>query len=203
MYQHVEPEEEVETTDAGKQRMKKIERLKFKKTLDAKVAYMLQRKKELCGEEYNWGAAGGLDEEMEREFILALLQRQGIEAIDGVRMAEMELPLLETHIGIKEGTRDPPKAEPAGKPWVVKIKDPADLRKMYMDQVFQPDILMPTIPLSVAIDSEMKEALELAERQNRPKPELTEDEELMRQRDWDDWKDENPKGSGNKMNNVS
>jgi len=197
------PEEEDNITDAGKLRMRKIERLKFSKTLDAKIVYLLERKKELCGEEYNWGTAGALDEEKERELIISLTQRTAIEAIDNIASAESELPLLEMRRGIQEGLIPAPKKEEPMKPWIVSIKDPTELRRMYMEQVFQPDILMPTISIADAADFELEQALELAEKQNRPKPVLTEEEEDMKKRNWDDWKDDNPKGWGNKQTNIS
>jgi len=198
----VDTSEEAEK-DQGKKRDIKIARHKELKKLTEKVNYLFSRKKDLCGDEYNWGKAGALDEEAERDLMLALIRRTAITILNNVPLAEEEIPLLEMRSGIREGTiAAPTPAKNTRKPWCVKIKDPTELRQMYLDQVFQPDINMPTIPLSVAVDQEIEEALELRARQDAPKPELTEEEQEYKDRNWDDWKEDNPKGSGNTMANI-
>jgi len=81
-------------------------------------------------------------------------------------------------------------------------------------QVFQPSWNQPTMSLQEYAEMEMKMAEEreergrAAERKRKEKEENeTEEErderEAMEKRKWDNWKDDNPKGSGNKMVNTA
>jgi immunoglobulin-binding protein 1 len=88
-------------------------------------------------------------------------------------------------------------------------------------QVFRPGWNQPTMSLEELADREVKAAIERDERQKEAEAEnenaprryedlirdgLEDNSELVNasaklDRDWDDWKDENPRGSGNKMTN--
>lgn len=87
-------------------------------------------------------------------------------------------------------------------------------RETIRSQVFQPGYALPTMSLAEYADQELKDALERQERQNN-EPDLPKryeqleqkgledddalvEEAVYRDRSWDDWKDANPKGSGNK-----
>ena len=85
-------------------------------------------------------------------------------------------------------------------------------------QVFQPGWRQPTMTLEELAEIELKDALERQERSKNAKgPDkkyaqleeegLEDDEELVdkatvRDRAWDDWTDENPKGIGNKAGKL-
>lgn len=87
-------------------------------------------------------------------------------------------------------------------------------RETIQSQVFQPGYRLPTMSLEEFADQELKDALERQEREkNAPEApkrydQLEEagledddklvDEAIYRDRSWDNWKDANPRGAGNK-----
>merc|ERR1711957_476462 len=117
------------------------------------------------------------------------------------------------------GPRTPPPA--AEKPWIVQIQDKAECTRLYKEMVFQCPHSQPTMTLDECADIEMAqmrektEAKSSAERHQQYEEddrwlcgdrqgarEADEEEhKTYKDRNWDDWKDENPWGSGNKMAN--
>ena len=91
-----------------------------------------------------------------------------------------------------------------------------NLRELYRSKVFGPRHTLPTISIYDAADIEIKQAIELEKasfeakknKENDQKNILSheysieEENEQMNQRQWDDWKDENPKGIGNTRKNI-
>lgn len=210
--------------DAATKRTEKIERHKRSKELDAKAAYLFEQKRKAVGDEYQWGAGGNFDEEMERDLVLALLGRAVAACAENISSAYQELPLLEMMMARGGPSAKPPKREPpAEKPWVVKIQDKHELTRMYHEMVFQCPFAQPTMSLAEAADIEMEqmrsqeERKSITERRQRyddddrwyggdrygSKEDYDDDKAAYKARDWDDWKDEHPRGSGNKMRNVS
>mmetsp|Transcript_122443 Transcript_122443/g.261258 ORF Transcript_122443/g.261258 Transcript_122443/m.261258 type:complete len:256 (-) Transcript_122443:112-879(-) len=211
--------------DAASKRDEKIARHKRSKELDAKAAYLFGRKREVSGDEFHWGAGGAFDEDMERDLILALLGRAVARAAEDIASAEQELPLLEMMMARGGPGAGPPPREPppAEKPFIVRIQDKAELMRLYKEMVFQCPFEQPTVTLAEAADADMAQMREreaekaMHERQIRAEEDdrwwsgdrygRREDEEdeqkTYKDRDWDDWKDEHPYGSGNKMANVS
>merc|ERR1711974_316230 len=102
------------------------------------------------------------------------------------------------------------------KPFILRIQDKAELMRIYKDMVFQCPFEQPTISLAEAADAEMAEMQERewwkrdAERRAQAEQDerwyggdrwgTREDDEeehaTYKARDWDDWKDEHPYGSG-------
>jgi immunoglobulin-binding protein 1 len=211
--------------DPKSKRDEKIDRYKRTKELDEKVAYLFKKKREVLGDEFQWGFGSTFDEEMERDLILALLGRAVATAAEDVASAEQELPLLEMMAarggpGAAPPERPPPSSE---KPFIVRIQDKAELMKLYKEMVFQCPYELPTMTLAEAAEIEMEQMREKQERQasqqwhtqveeddrwlhgdrQGAREEEEEDRKVYKDRDWDDWKDANPWGSGNKMNNIS
>mmetsp|Transcript_43694 Transcript_43694/g.103135 ORF Transcript_43694/g.103135 Transcript_43694/m.103135 type:complete len:360 (-) Transcript_43694:147-1226(-) len=210
----------------AQKREEKIARYKRCKELDEQVSRLFERKKELKGDEWSWGASGGFDEESERDLIIALLKRSVSRCVEQIALTQEELPMLEIMAARGGPDAPPPKREKPpldSKPWCIRIQDKAELQKLYLEQVFQPDIPMPTISIAEAAEAEIQE---MQEREQREKDfnfrqqyaehtrwyggdrygsqEQYEDEQKdYKDRSWDDWKDENPRGSGNKMANVA
>eukprot|EP00930_Biecheleria_cincta_P062509 TRINITY_DN47983_c0_g1_i1.p1 TRINITY_DN47983_c0_g1~~TRINITY_DN47983_c0_g1_i1.p1 ORF type:complete len:389 (+),score=99.23 TRINITY_DN47983_c0_g1_i1:91-1167(+) len=212
-----------EALDVASKRDEKIARHKRCKELDNKVAFLFGKKREVLGDEYQWGAGSSFDEEMERDLILALLKRAVASVPDSISSAEQELPLLEIMIargGPGKGPRELPP--PAEKPFFCKIQDRAELERMYREMVFQCPYTLPTMSIEEAAEIEMAEAqerdAERAERQRYQQAEEAdrywsgdrygakedddEDRQLYKDRDFDAFKDEHPWGSGNKMGNI-
>ena len=90
------------------------------------------------------------------------------------------------------------------------MNDP-NFRKDIESKVFQPGHSLPTVSLNDFADNEMKMAAQMQEQQAEAErmAKLEEDEDsdkeevnerkVKKDRAWDDWKDENEKGAGNKM----
>eukprot|EP00927_Polykrikos_kofoidii_P050606 TRINITY_DN4449_c0_g1_i1.p1 TRINITY_DN4449_c0_g1~~TRINITY_DN4449_c0_g1_i1.p1 ORF type:complete len:414 (+),score=109.34 TRINITY_DN4449_c0_g1_i1:60-1244(+) len=210
--------------DPASKREEKIARLKRCKELDEKTAYLFEKKKAAIGDEFQWGSGGAFDEEMERDLILALLRRAVATAADNIGSAQQEIPMLEIMMARGGPGAPPPKKPPAPveKPFVMRIQDKAELMKIYKDMVFQNPHAQPTMTLAEAAEIEMQEANERqqrdaqrglrmqAEQETRwyggdrygTQEEEEEDQATHKARDWDDWKDEHPWGSGNKMANI-
>lgn len=161
---------------------------------------------------------------MERDLVLALLGRAVAQAADDISSAEQELPLLEMMAaqgGPGQAKKAPP--QPAEKPWIVRLQDKAECTKLYQEMVFQCPYQLPTMTLAEAADIEMEEMRERTEAKSSferrqqyddddrwlcgdrqgAQEDFEEERKIYKDRDWDDWKDDHPWGSGNKNNNVS
>jgi immunoglobulin-binding protein 1 len=214
-----------ESLPQAKKREEKIARFRRSKEFDDKCAYYFAKKKRDVGDEFQWGSYGGtFDEEMERELILSLLRSSVIKSLENLGSAQRELPMLEM-LAARGGLNAPPPKVPPPEPtepWIMRIRNKAELDQLYRQQVFQPSIPLPTMTLAEAAEYEMadmRRRQELEEQKKRASAaEVTErwfdgdrygaqedfEDELKadKARDWDDWKDDNPKGSGNRMANV-
>lgn len=94
--------------------------------------------------------------------------------------------------------------------WSMKL-DRTMIRSIMQENVFRPDISMPTITLDEFARMEYERALRSKTEtayQNRDseddfyvKQRMEELEQEEKDRNWDDWKDDNPRGSGNKLVN--
>ncbi|KAH8584109.1 uncharacterized protein ELE39_000397 [Cryptosporidium sp. chipmunk genotype I] len=89
-------------------------------------------------------------------------------------------------------------------------------RENYYSRVFGPSHTLPTISIAEAADMELKEALEqektsnIARKNKEERDQIIHDKEYSKEeeedelkaRSWDDWKDLNPKGHGNTIRNC-
>lgn len=200
-------DEQSSTTDPAKLRTLKIEALKKKQEFKEKIDALFSRAPKPDSE--NASVFPGLDDEDVRELVLLLLKSAVIESKEQSHLAKTELPFLERfneekNNPTKSTTKPEPKAA-ASKPFVLRINDPIELRKLYLNKVFQPFHELPTISLAECAEIEMAQDLAIgANTTTKAKDEETSEneEEEMKARAWDDWKDHNPKGSGNTMKNV-
>lgn len=212
--------------DAASLREEKIGRYRRGKELDQKVEYLFSKKKEALGDDLRWGHDGSFDEDMERELILALLGRAAASAVDNMLSALQELPMLEMMMargGLSASAPASSSKLPAEKPFIIRIQDKAELMRIYREMVFECPFARPTMTLEEAADIEMAQAREATDHKNvmqarqsyedhdrwyggdryGSKEDDDDEKKTYKDRDWDDWKDEHPWGSGNKMANVS
>ncbi|EPR63823.1 TAP42 family protein [Toxoplasma gondii GT1] len=204
-----------------------VARAKFEKEVDTKIAALLRKRREAArrGRTEDGDPVDGIDEEEERAFWASLLSRAAAETVTQMGLILREQPLLSMRMqdeGQRRGgleTSDsrmhPSRAaqssgESARKPWVYTIKDRTDLRRLYREKVFTPGHNLPSMSLAecAAIEMEME-----VNQIGAAKPKVVEEystaqaqaereeEKELEERAWDDWKDDNPKGSGNKMRN--
>lgn len=210
-------------TDSATKREEKIARYKRSKELDSKAAFLFNKKKEVFGDEFQWGSGSAFDEDMERDLILALLGRAVATVADNIVSAEQELPLLEM-MAARGGPGAPPLPAPPvqDKPWMVHIQDKSELTKLYKEMVFQCPYALPTVTLAEFAEAEMAQMQRTKEEKSNheriaayeaddrwwggdrdgAREAAEEEQKTYKDRDWDDWKDEHPYGSGNKMANV-
>ncbi|CAD7926319.1 unnamed protein product [Amoebophrya sp. A120] len=221
---------EEESRDAARMREAKISRFRRDKSLEEKVDYFFARVAKMGSEEDAW-TGGGIDEDMARTCILNMLRRGVLHCIEEITGAKRELPMLEMFSARKNAppSFQGPDAEQKKRPWQISIRDPSELKKLFQDAVFQPDIPMPTVTLAEYADYEMaKLADQKFEKDQKVVQEFQEknlsisnrydddsataeyraereeeDRKEAKQRAWDDWVDFNPKGSGNKNKNTS
>ncbi|PHJ15538.1 tap42 family protein [Cystoisospora suis] len=214
--------------DPAARRDELISRAKFEKQADAAITALLKRRRNMALREeaqHEDTGPGGLDEEDERDLWKSVLSKAAADAVTQMELVARELPLLRMHLknrsqsGPGDGSEardrriraeEASAAPPTKKPWVYTIKDRSDLRNLYRDKVFTPGHNLPTMSLAecAAIEMEMevnqigapktKVVEEYATAQSRIE---REDEKERQERAWDDWKDDNPRGSGNKMRN--
>merc|ERR1719375_2521745 len=53
-----------------------------------------------------------------------------------------------------------PPPDPDKKPWILQINDKSELHKLYLQQVFQPDVPLPTMTLAECAEIEMQQVEE-------------------------------------------
>merc|ERR1712113_248055 len=155
---------------------------------------------------------------MERDLVLALLSRAVAACAENIASAEQELPLLEMMMARGgPGAAPPPRrVEENEKPFILRIQDKAELMRLYQEMVFQCPFAAPTMTLGECADIEMEQQREQRVRKESYERQAAaeddqrwwsgdrqgareDDEDLQKtykDRDWDDWKDEHPWGSG-------
>eukprot|EP01105_Mastigella_eilhardi_P009908 TRINITY_DN2325_c0_g1_i3.p1 TRINITY_DN2325_c0_g1~~TRINITY_DN2325_c0_g1_i3.p1 ORF type:complete len:224 (+),score=59.72 TRINITY_DN2325_c0_g1_i3:375-1046(+) len=149
-------------------------------------------------------------EEIDRECILALILCCAINAASQLRMVQQELEMLESVEKMKAtGTfqkrwDEEHKLPPNPRRPVTILPTPSAQRMALHERVFQPGYSLPTMTSEEALRLELSQGNAIAK--SGPKHESDEedsdrdqdnDDKLKKARDWDDWKDENPRGSGN------
>ncbi|UKJ87671.2 hypothetical protein MACJ_000109 [Theileria orientalis] len=165
------------------------------------------------------------NEEVYRNTILDILKLFSIQSINHLNAIKMEIPFLELRERNKIAfSKDKVKTSaPTTKPWFLHIDnnsklDPSVVQSLYKKMVFLPGHNLPTISLDecARIEMEMdvktigckgagvkrKDSAELLEdkldEQESEKSSVCTDDA----REWDDWKDDHPKGQGNKEVNI-
>ncbi|CBZ55772.1 hypothetical protein NCLIV_061980 [Neospora caninum Liverpool] len=166
-----------------------------------------------------------LDSLPSAEFACASVEGSALLSPKCMGLIIRELPLLTMRLQDEERRRggsetsdsrlhqpraSPVPGEASRKPWVYTIKDRSDLRRLYREKVFTPGHNLPTMSLAecAAIEMEM-EVNQIGAAKPKVVEQYTtaqarvarEEAKELEERAWDDWKDDNPRGSGNKMTN--
>jgi len=144
-----------------------------------------------------------------RDDILKMLEYFTLKASNDTRFVNDEIELLrlkpdDARMNVQAVPNDGKKL------WSMKL-DRTLIRSMIQKEVFRPDISMPRVSLEEFARMEYQRALERSTGKPSQHPESDDDaysreriEELQEEKKnrlWDDWKDENPRGSGNKLVN--
>jgi len=143
-----------------------------------------------------------LEEESEREQSILLLNISIYHALDSRGLIKQELEILDYMIKTKQQGLTLPQPEkydnePPFKTFVI------DTRSHVKQNVFKPAWIQPTMSIEQAGEIEKKIAEEQAQKQKQSearkmkKESDDEEEDIIKKREWDDWSDDNPRGSGN------
>ncbi|EQC28060.1 hypothetical protein SDRG_14154 [Saprolegnia diclina VS20] len=163
-----------------------------------------------------------IDEDLEREFLFRFIQVAVLKSMEDQLAIANEMEMLETMVqmaklhtdSVLDAAETKPPVQGQGIE-VTHINPKMEMkREVIQGRVFQPGHRLPTMSLEELADQELADALDRQERQkNAPEgprriEQLIEDgeednialveEATYRDRSWDDWKDANPKGIGNK-----
>eukprot|EP00743_Colponemidia_sp_Colp-15_P005861 GILK01006300.1.p1 GENE.GILK01006300.1~~GILK01006300.1.p1 ORF type:complete len:334 (+),score=65.21 GILK01006300.1:42-1004(+) len=192
--------------DPGARRTDKIARMKRGRELDAKLKALSQRKhkeSEMEEEGLKWFA----DEETEREFVITWLQSCVRQTVEYLEQLEQEMEMLQHSLRIKRGDIPDPRSDPAARqpPRPMKVVTINNPRELYKAQVFA-DVtkwlqLMELDEINRAEQAMamMAKSTPTIEEQVDSEDESVIDAKQLKARNWDDWKDDHPKGDGNKM----
>eukprot|EP00873_Tetraselmis_striata_P025439 jgi/Tetstr1/445703/TSEL_003502.t1 len=216
---HAGAEERV-PMDPTSARAAKIARFKREKALKAQLEELARRRMAgmraaaLADDDEDGGDASGgagMDEEDERVAWVAQIELAVLRALDARRHLAQEAELLAHAVALPPGERAVPRP-PAPPELVAELRKVAgSLGAQERDRaraaVFRPGHSLPTMSLRElgemeAADAMRRQASEAeAEAAAAAQAAVCEEgeceEEVRRQRAWDDWADENPRGAGN------
>jgi len=150
------------------------------------------------------------DSEYERKISLLFIESQAIRAIDNINALKREIEILQ-HMSMlieKNGGQLPPPSpapepRPPTKPIVI-----TDTKQFIKDNAFKPGFNLPTVSIEEAGEIDYQDMLRREERQKAAEAKKnqklvrefgddSDEEEVKKERDFDDYKDEHPRGSGN------
>lgn len=198
---------DVEGMNPGDRRMMKIERYKREKRVKEKLVGIYGVLKR--------GDADA-DEEIMREGLCLVMGSVVRDGLDMLGECEEEKRILEYAVRFQREGREPPKPEPrkptgiGGLPANFVI---TDKREQLRSEVFRPSHSLPTYTVEEWGEIEARRMLEASKKQKESEAakaavKENEDEdandniadrETYKAREWDDWKDEHNKGSGNTL----
>jgi len=144
------------------------------------------------------------DEDKEREYLQMMLSYYAFAALRELNLINQEIPLLEMHAQAS-------LSSPEKKPLPAEPKRTLTQREEMIQGVFR-FVNPPTMSIEEAGEIEYQLMLQkqaeqhkkgLKNRHSDEEEERCDDDDaadLKKKRDWDDWKDDNPRGWGNRMN---
>lgn len=144
-----------------------------------------------------------------RQDVVNTLEYFGISCQNDLGFVEKELLILS--VDRSDSGSVPTETDNRCSPWTLKL-DQTNIKAFLASQVFKPDITMPSMSLREFAALECKR-LE-AQSSSIGSPPSVDDEGYYRSlrradeaaerkaRRWDDWKDDNPRGFGNKLGNI-
>jgi len=146
------------------------------------------------------------EDETLRSFTLLLLDIAIRKSIENYFAVKEEIEMLENVINIKQksgGKLPTPKEKPPQFKNFILLPNKRDQLKR---DVFKPNYPLPTMTVEEWAEEEMR--LGLMPSPNDPKPQKSndkdsdneeeDDQKTLKARNWDDWKDDHPRGEGNK-----
>lgn len=212
--------ERLESKQFTLSRDEKVGRFKLQREMEKKLEEVQRRRQEKEGEE---DAEDDL-EDLEREQLMTFIQLSVIKSMEEQASINQEKEMLESMLKMNaaapkqdlfsEAHRPPPPPQGQGIE-VTRINPQMEMRRETIRSgVFKPGHRLPTMSLEEYADREVADAMERQKREEeaptgpRRYEQLVEDgdeddaalveEAAYKDRAWDDWKDANEKGIGNK-----
>ncbi|KAN0050049.1 hypothetical protein ACTA71_003149 [Dictyostelium dimigraforme] len=203
-------------SDPVNRRNELISRHKRNKEIKEKLAYTIKKRMELLkaagkdSSEIEESDTG--DEELDRQFSMLLINEAVFKAIGLLETIEVELPMLQQVEVIKEqngGVVPPPKLSSKGS-GIGNFQILPDGRRIALDRVFRPSHILPTMTPQEGAEWDMhhggmvkgkggKESESKEKTDEELDAEDDDDEKLREKRNWDNYKEDNPKGWGNSL----
>ncbi|CEG47156.1 tor signaling pathway regulator [Plasmopara halstedii] len=204
-------------------RDEKIKRFKLQSDMEKKLQEVIKRRKSKL-DENDCGQGQDDMEDIEREQLLTFIQLSVVKSMEEQASLHQERDMLESMLKLNEASdekdlfsekhRPPPPLQNQGIK-ITRINSQMEMqREIIRSSVFKPGHRLPTMTLEEYADREAAEAIERQKsekdvpqgprRYDQLKEDGDEDDEKLveeatyRDRAWDDWKDANEKGIGNK-----
>jgi len=194
------------TANAENKREEKIRRFRREKDINQLLQNLLQEKlKKGIDEEHED------DSDFERKTSILILENQSIKTIDSLSTLNQEIEIIihmitemEKNGGVMPAVSRPAEPRPPRPPIII-----TDPRQIVRDNVFKPGWNLPTVSIEQAAEIDYQDMIERDTRQKEAERKKSqklvkeygddeeEAEELKKTRDFDDFKDQNPRGSGN------
>ncbi|CAK0786976.1 hypothetical protein CVIRNUC_010192 [Coccomyxa viridis] len=207
----------VQRIDAATRRAQKIQRFQLVKAIKAELDGLKMqdvrssRLRRMQHEDGEAAQSQGVDEDSERETWLNQIALASLRAADRLSSIQQELGVLRHAVSLPEDERAKPAPVQAPPPELMASlqQAAAALRLGQAEQmraaVFRPSHILPTVTLAEQAEREMAAAGRASEAQARADAaraaakaaDKDGEQETLRQRAWDDWKDNNPRGAGN------
>lgn len=187
-----------------------ISRAKREKEAKGRMEALVKRKLEALNRQKDEDHTDNDLDEVERELVLTELVFSANKVFSEVRMIKKEEEMLEQIAEMRARGVEPedfkPKepTRPQNPPYTIFKDKKGELRA----QVFRPHWIPPTVSIEEAGMIDMQYAVQGGGEQSAKKEESSDEEDpdddevWRKKREWDVWKDANPRGSGNKMGNL-
>lgn len=184
------------------QRQAKIERYRQKKELEAKLADVRRAVD-----------TGQADEEVQRDFYLLNVRRWITVGLEEIESIDQEAELLVNMDVLKHSAKQRQPARPPMKPFVL-TKDkmqaqvfgpgypslPTMTVEDWLEQQQKCGVLpAPSVPQRLPVEDDV-DAKDQEDEDKEKKAENDDEDTLLKARNWDDWKDSNRRGYGNRHN---
>ncbi|KAI7868506.1 TAP42-like protein [Spinellus fusiger] len=210
---------------AAQQRQDKISRYRREKTLREKLAGLREQLEQQQARQDN-GQDNG-EEDIEREIVMAMMDMYIIKCIEHTEAIQQEMVMVNTmaekkdermdrtgetvhddRVSVRANAawgRDKPLLSQQGKPLQPFVL--TNRRQQIVDQVFQQGHRLPTMTIDEYLEQEMAQGNIISGGGKEPEKKTVDqdneaavDAETLKQRQWDEFKEANPRGWGNRGN---
>jgi len=205
--QDIEAYRNESTSNSETKRNEKVRRYKRDKQIQQQIKMLMDEKLKNNIDEEN-----EKDNEFERKISLLLIENNVIKAIDTIISLKQEIEIVDHMSKLwsqndgKLPQRPAPEPRPPLQPIVIR-----DTKQYIKDNAFRPGWNLPTVSLEEAADIDYQQMKQREARQREQEKrklqklikeygDSDDDEELMKNRDFDSFKDDHPRGSGNTGN---